>query len=159
MNSRLKNWLQGGAWYLLLELALVAALAAGLAYWTWVFVTPRPVAAPASGLQSELGNGGLLVKPHLFGSASSRVAATDTPSTSKLRLVGVASSGVAEGGRAIFALEGGKSKTARPGEAVLPGLTLREIHPDHAVLERDGVTERLRLERRALRLDPQPGNR
>jgi hypothetical protein len=48
----------------------------------------------------------------------------------------------------VFVLDNGKSKAARAGESIVPGTVLREVHPDHVLLERGGATERLALERR-----------
>jgi general secretion pathway protein C len=134
--------MRGGALQFLprvLDLALVAALAATLAWWTWALAAPAAVAAssyaapaaPASGDGARLRN--------LFGAP-----AAATPAAGPLRLVGVASPR-----QAIFALQGEKPRAARPGEEIVPGTILREVHRDHAVVERAGVLERLSLERTA----------
>ena len=154
MNGRLKNWLQGGASFFLLDMALVAALALSLAYWTWAFVAPRSVAAPAMPAHGELDIARSAAAGQLFG-ARGTGAPLSAPTT-KLRLLGVAAPGDRREGRAIFALENGKSRTARAGDALLPGLVLKEIHPDHAVLERDGRMERVGLERRAASVELAP---
>jgi general secretion pathway protein C len=155
MNGRLKNWLEGGALYFLLDLVLIAALAVSLAHWTWIFAAPKPLAAPAARAQVDSGITGHTAARHLFGVAQGSVAPL-APASAKLRLVGVASPAERAGGRAIFTLENGKSMTAGAGEAILPGLILKEIHPDHVLVERDGLMERFELQRRAASLDLEP---
>jgi len=125
-----------------LDLALAAALAATLAWWTWALAAPAAVAAssyaapaaPAAADGARLRN--------LFGAPRAATPAAAGP----LRLVGVASPR-----QAIFALQGEKPRAARPGEEIVPGTILREVHRDHAVVERGGVLERLGLERDARR--------
>lgn len=135
MNGRLKNWLGGGGPYFLLELALIAGLAALLAHFAWVFLAPSAIGAasyaPPAAAPAEPAFG-----RDLFGTAP-RAAARGA-----LRLVGIASPD-----SAIFTLEGGKSRTARAGEAIVPGAILKEVHRDHVLVERNGTAERLALER------------
>lgn len=146
MNSRLKNWLRGNALYFLLDAALVAALAATIAHFTWVFLAPAAIGASAYATPSLSASGDGTPKRNLFGAGSG--AQAEPVSSSKLKLVGVASPTARQGGRAVFVLESGKSKAARSGESVAPGTILREVHPDHVLVERDGALERITLERR-----------
>ncbi len=145
MNGRLKNWLRGGALFFVLDVALVAALATLLAHWTWVFVAPAAI-GPSAYATPSLAAGDGAPKRHLFGAAHG--AQAEAVSSSKLKLVGVASPTARQGGRAVFVLESGKSKAARSGESIAPGTTLREVHPDHVLVERNGALERITLERR-----------
>ena len=138
MNGRPKNWLRGGALFSLLDVALVAALAATAAYWTWALAAPAAVASSVHATPARADPGGAMVRTGLFG-APQRAAAAGA----KLRLVGIASPA-----RAVFVLESGKAATARAGEAIAPGAVLRAVHPDHALVERNGVLERVALERR-----------
>lgn len=150
MNGRPKNWLGGGSLYFLLDLALVGALAAVLAHWTWAALTPGAVAASSLKPRADERAAAPAIKPHLFGAAQG--AAADNASTSKIRLIGVVSPRVASGeGRAIFAVEGAKPRTAAVGETIAAGFVLREVHADHALVSHDGGLERFRLERRARR--------
>jgi hypothetical protein len=137
MNGRPKNWLRGGALFSLLEVALVAALAATAAYWTWALAAPAAVASSAHATPARADPDSAMLRQGLFGAPQR--AATGL----KLRLVGLASPA-----RAVFVLENGKSATARAGEAIAPGAVLRAVHPDHALVERNGVLERVALERR-----------
>jgi len=143
MNGRLKNWLKGDAVFFVLESALVVALAATAAYWTWQLLAPKAIGASAHVISTARPSGG--ASRSLFGATTREAPAG---SASKLRLVGVASRVQGAGGRAVFVLDNGKSKAARSGESVVPGTVLREVHPDHVLLERGGAMERLTLERR-----------
>lgn len=136
MKGRHKNWLKIP--HHLLDLALVAALACTMAWWTWALAAPAAVAAshaaPAAPSEEDLARARTL-----FGAARAAPAANGA-----LRLVGVASPGAA-----VFARQGGKPAAARPGDEVVPGTLLREVHEDHVLVERNGVLERLALERRS----------
>jgi hypothetical protein len=148
MYGRLKNWLVGGGLYSLLDLALVGALAAVLAHWTWVALTPGAVAASTLKAPADAGSALVPVKPNLFGAAQgSAASATST----RIRLVGVVSPRAASGGRAIFAVEGAKAQTAAVGDSIAAGFVLHEVHADHALVRHDGALERFPLERRARR--------
>ena len=155
MNGRLKNWLRGGRPYFLLDVALLSALALTLAHWTWTFFAPAPIAAPAVHAGDEMELSGYEAARQLFGAAQGALAPAIAPAA-KLRLVGIAAPSAQEEGRAIFALENGKSRIALAGDDVFPGLVLREVHPDHVLIERDGLTERIGLERRAAGVDLAP---
>jgi general secretion pathway protein C len=143
MDSRLKNWLLGGAVHLFVDLALIAVLAISLAYWTWVAFTPRVIGASALSAETRTQEAGAIAARHLFGGGSS-VALADAAPASSLRLVGVVAPV-----RAVFALENGKSRTAAVGEAISGEAVLKEVHPDYVLVSRGGAVERLKLERRA----------
>ena len=150
MNGRLKNWLGGGGLYFLLDLALVGALAAVLAHWTWAALTPRAIAASTLKSRADAGSALIPIKPNLFGAAHG--APAGAASTSRIRLVGVVSQREAShGGHAIFAIEGAKPRTAAVGETIAAGFVLQEVHADHALVSHDGALERFGLERRARR--------
>ncbi len=148
MIGRLKNWLAEGGLLLLLELALVAALGAVLAHWTWAALTPRALAPSALEAPAQTRAAAMPVKPHLFGAAPGSAAPA---SGTKLRLVGVLSPGARGAGRAIFALENGRSRSAGVGETISAGFVLQEVHADHVLVSHDGTLERFRLDRRARR--------
>lgn len=142
MNGRLKNWLEGDAVYFLLELALVAALAVMLAHWTWTFAAPASLAAPSRAVLAA--DAKTDVPRGLFGGAGETARAEAV--AADLRLVGVIAG---PGGRAMFKSQGGAPRIAGAGEAVAPGIVLKEVHADHVVLEKGGALERLKLDRRA----------
>jgi hypothetical protein len=154
--QKLKDWILQEGSILLLELALVAALAVSLAHWTWIVLAPRAIAAPSSLAQPEETRPGALAKRHLLGASTDGVAAGEgsAVSTSRLKLLGVFSRGNSGAGRAILAPESGRPVTALTGEAVVPGIVLQEVRPDHVLLLRDGIVERVNLERRVVEFKP-----
>lgn len=139
MNGRLKNWLDGGGVFLLLELALVAAAAALLAHWTWLALTPRAVGV--SSLKPRADTRSVSANTHLFGTSG----VAETASGSKLKLVGLVAPS-----HAVFFLDG-KSRSASVGDTIASGFVLREVHADHVVVSNNGTLERVKLERRARR--------
>ena len=145
MNGRLKNWLGGEALFSLLEIALVAALAATAAYWTWQLAAPAAVGASARASASHAISSDRPLKRDLFGASG---GAPPAVSSSGIKLVGVASPRAPDTGHAVFRLDNGKSATARAQETIVPGTVLREVHPDYVLVERGGILERLTLERR-----------
>jgi type II secretory pathway component PulC len=54
-------------------------------------------------------------------------------------------------GRVIIARQGSRPVTVAAGESIADGLTLHEVHPDHVIVLRNGVPERVDLERRVSR--------
>ena len=71
-------------------------------------------------------------------------------------LLGVFSGPTPTAGRAILAVEGGRPAFVAAGEPVAEGILLQEVHPDHVVVLRQGVPERIELERRKAQAAPQP---
>ncbi len=164
MNKvRLGSWLRATHWPDLLEFALLAVLAVALAQWTWIALTPRAVAAsahPALPVSSESGHADASVKRHLFGVGTPGLMLQQGAApASSLRLLGVVSPGTAGQGRAIFASERGARKVANVGESLSGGVVLKEVHPDHVVVTRDGAVERIVLDRRAAAALPRQARR
>jgi hypothetical protein len=143
MPNSLGRWLRRGGWIPLLELALVVAIALVLARWTWLLLAPPSAAASAfaSGGEPPVASA---VKRGLFGTPPDAARAGDAPASS-FRLLGVISPGAARGGWAILAPEGGRARAFGAGESVAPGVIVREIGPDYAVLVRGGASERVTL--------------
>jgi general secretion pathway protein C len=124
-----------------LDAALVAALAVTAAWWTWVLAAPAALAASSYAAPAAPDAAAAARMRTLFGVSRAAPAAAGP-----LRLVGVVAPS-----RAVFALQGGKPRAARPGEEIVPGTILREVHRDQVVVERNGALERLGLERDARR--------
>lgn len=124
-----------------LDAALVAALAVTMAYWTWVLAAPAAVAASSYSAPAAPDAAAAARMRALFGAPRAAPAAEGP-----LRLAGVVAPS-----RAVFAVQGAKPRAARPGEEIVPGTILREVHRDHVVVERNGALERLGLERDARR--------
>lgn len=126
----------------LVTVALVLAIAWLLAKWTWVFLAPAPVAAPA------VAEGGLdlAAAARLFG-AEPPPGAAGVASGQGIRLKGVVAPSPADTGAAVFNL-GGKDVAVRLGADLQPGVKLVAVERDHAVIARAGVRERIDLDTR-----------
>jgi general secretion pathway protein C len=127
----------------LLVAALVIALAWQLAYWTWVFATPAPLASVPATREAPPD---IAVASRLFG--GSATASTASASTSGLRLKGVVAPTPGVAASAIFSTGSGKDASIFIGNEVQPGVKLTEVHPDHVIVARAGVSERIDLEAR-----------
>lgn len=150
--NRVTYWILHEAWIVLLELALVAALAISLAYWTWVAISPPRVAAPTSADAPADARTEQLANRNLFGVAATGPATAARIASAGLTVLGVFSGSRSGEGRAIVARQGSRPVTVATGESIADGLSLKEVHPDYVIVLRDGVPERLDLERRAARV-------
>lgn len=152
MMVRLDSWFRQDGMATILEFVLVALLGIALAYWTWVAFSPRPVAVSAfHGAEGDARAPVAPVKRDLFGAAQdgSASAIADAPPSSSIKVLGVIARTGRGKGRAILALDSGKVKEVEAGWQISPGLVLKEVHPDHVIVARNGVPERIRLNRRA----------
>jgi general secretion pathway protein C len=125
----------------LLVAALVLVLAWQLAHWTWVFLAPSGVdrpKPPVSGV--DLG-----VASRLFGGAPSGATAAST--STGLRLKGVVAPSPASTASAVFNA-GGKDIAVMIDGEIQPGVKLAAVGPDHAIVSRAGVRERIDLDTR-----------
>jgi general secretion pathway protein C len=154
--NRLTQWILYEAWIVALELALVAALAISLAYWTWAAVSPAVVAAPSSSTGAEAARSEQIASQNLFGAASQGATTSARGASAGITLLGVFSGSRAGEGRAILVRQGARPATVAAGESIAEGIMLREVHPDYVIVLHDGVPERVDLERRALRAAPTP---
>ena len=149
--NRLTHWILNEASMVALELTLVAALAISLAYWTWVAISPATVAAPMLSAGPGSGRPEQLASGNLFGATSPGVATGPRSAGAGFTLVGVFSGERPGEGRAIFGRQSGRPASIATGESVTEGVTLHEVHPDHVIVLRNGVAERIDLERRVAR--------
>jgi type II secretory pathway component PulC len=148
--NRLSHWIVHEAWIVALELALVAAFAVGLAYWTWLAFSPATLAAPSLPGRGEADRAEPLANRDLFGAAPNTASAARRSSVG-LTLLGVFSGKRPGEGRAILVAQGSRPATLAVGESFAGGAVLHEVHPDHVIVLRDGVPERVELERRVAR--------
>src|ERR1700687_1478204 len=123
----------------LLLAALVLILAWQLARWTWIFAAP----ATTSNVASRDTPVDLAVAATLFGGSAASGPA-GAPSSLKLKGVIAPTPGVSAS--AIFSTGSGKDVAIFIGHELQPGLTLAEVHPDHIIMSRSGVRERIDLE-------------
>ena len=141
-----------GAAATLAVVALVLLLAYQLAYWTWVFLAP----AASSAAPRASNDVDLAAVAALFGAAAP--GQRGGPAAAGLRLKGVVAPTPGTEASAIFSTGSGRDVSVFIGGEVQPGAKLAEVHPDHVLLSRGGVEERIDLEeRRALQAAPRGG--
>jgi hypothetical protein len=144
------------AWIDLLELVLVAALGVALAQVTWLAIAPRTPDAPRALAESAQPQPGALAARQLFGaSVSGSTAKRGAPATG-LVLLGVFSSREPGAGRAILRMQGSRATVVTAGESIADGVELREVHADHVIVLRQGMPERIELERGGSRASAPP---
>ncbi len=123
----------------LLVAALALVLAWQLAYWTWQFAAPARSAPAASG-PAEVDPSAIA---RLFGAdAASGMASS---SVDGLVLKGVVAPTPGTAASAIFAPRAGRDVSIFIGADVRPGVKLVEVDPDHVIVSRGGVRERIDL--------------
>ena len=127
------------AFQAILMVALVLVLAWQLAYWTWRFAAP-PAASEARASAAV----DLAAIARLFGGTAP--ASTKSASTSGLRLKGVIAPTPGVAASAIFSTGAGKDIAVYLGREVQPGVKLSAVYPDHVMLSRNGVDERIDLD-------------
>jgi general secretion pathway protein C len=123
----------------LLTLAAVALLGLVLAYWTWVWFSPRaePRVEPAAAQSSAVASASAI-----FGNVP-RKQDTAAPTGIAIRLLGVAAASGGRRGYAVVQLEAKQILAVEEGEDIAPGTRLAEVHADHVILERGGMRETL----------------
>lgn len=125
---------------ILLVAALALVLAWQLAYWTWQFAAPArsmPLAPSASAAVDPAA----IAK--LFGADASGAAGNSGVDGMVLKGVVAPTPGTAAS--AIFAPRAGRDVSIFIGEDVRPGVKLVEVDPDHVIVSRAGVRERIDL--------------
>ncbi|TFW06578.1 hypothetical protein E4K72_10040, partial [Oxalobacteraceae bacterium OM1] len=126
-------------WSLVASFLLFLLLCASVAYWgLQVFKPPlRPVAAPPR-------NAGPDVPPDaaaaLFGGRPGKVAVA-----SNYQLRGVILSGTAADSIAILSADGKPAQAVRVGTELVPGVKVKEVHRDYALLSDGGAVKRVEL--------------
>jgi general secretion pathway protein C len=139
-------------WTVLLSLGLVTLLCWQLAYWTWLFLAPA-AARPATLATTAPDPARLLDTihaAHLFGASGHDAGPAMTQATTALdlKLSGVFA---ATGKLPAVAIINAGNRGDLPfmnGDTILPGVTLEQVRPDHVVLNRGGVMEKLLLEQK-----------
>jgi len=124
-----------------LLVVLVLLLAWQLAYWTWVFIAPPATRTAAAGASDV----DLAAVARLFG-AVPPVDSGAAASTSGLKLKGVVAPTPGTEASAIFSTGAGRDLAVYIGREVTSGVKLSEVHPDHVIVTRAGVPERIDLE-------------
>ena len=117
--------------------AALIALALVAAYWTWVWLAPRPAATaqPADA-------GGSASAGVLFGNATQERTAA-APTGIAIRLLGIVAATGGRRGYAVVELEPKQILAVHEGDDVAPGIRLTEVKADQITLERNGRQETL----------------
>jgi len=121
---------------------LVIVLAWLAARWTWVFVTPPATAPATAGVPAV----DLAAASRLFG-GDAQVASGPSRGPGGFRLKGVVAPTAGTVGAAVLNVNG-KDVAVPIGGEIQPGVKLVEVEPDHVVISRAGVRERIDLETR-----------
>ena len=121
---------------------LLVALAWQLAHWFWRFSAPPP----RPGVASEASAVDPAAIARLFGAAPPAGSTTSAAASSGLRLKGVVAPTPGVAASAIFSTGSGRDIAVYIDREVQPGVKLVEVHPDHAVVSRNGARERIDLE-------------
>lgn len=122
----------------LVTFAALALLGLVLAYWTWVWLAPRPepraqpAAVPGGGVGSAQGLFGNLQRDQNI-----------APTGIAIKLLGVVAASGGRRGYAVVQLEARQILAVHEGEDIAPGIRLAEVHADHVILERNGTRETL----------------
>ncbi len=145
-----RRWVPG-----LLSAAALVLLTASMAQWTWQLV-PAPksrvipqVAVPAQSDSSTFDLKDLLAA-HLFGQAAPASAPATPPveeipeSSLDFTLTGVVAAGADS--LALIRVNNEPETPFAIGDEIKHGITLREVYPDRAIIQRRGLTEALLME-------------
>jgi general secretion pathway protein C len=110
-----------------------------LAYWTWAWCAPAPLprAMEISGPADRLAAAG-----NLFGRLPGDAQA-EVPSGLAIRLLGVMAAEPQGAGYALLQLDAKKTRLARAGEYLAPGIRLEKVLPQQVILQRNGSRETL----------------
>ena len=132
----------------LLTLALVLVLAMQLAYWTWIFATPKAPLPPRNANVSNPAE--VLARARareLFGpsSASPSIVTTSAQTRGDIVVTGVFAAIGTLPAFAILSVDGQPAQPFKTGDAIRPELVLEAVAPDHILLRRNGVRERVEL--------------
>lgn len=136
-------------WPEMLTFFLVVVLAMQLAYWTWIFVTPKAPLPPAATATNDTRAAlATVVDAHLFGQAGNDAGPPAVASAANMRLTGVFAAIGTLPAFAIISVDGQPSQPVKNGGSIGPGIVLEAVFPDHVLIRRNGIRERLDLEAR-----------
>lgn len=122
--------------------ALVLLLAWQLAYWTWRFAAPVTNDSRGASAQRAVD---LDIAARLFG-GNRAASSSQSASLPGLKLKGVVAPTPGTIAAAIFARPGARDLAVFIDGEVQSGVKLAEVHPDHVIVTRAGVRERIDLE-------------
>jgi general secretion pathway protein C len=120
---------------------LVIVLAWQLAHWTWVFLSPPAGSAAVASRTAP----DIAVASRLFG-GSAPAAEVKSSSYANLHLKGVIAPTPGTVASAVFSTGSGKDIAVLLDRDIQPGVTLVSVEPDHVIVSRGGVRERIDLD-------------
>ncbi|MGN6704988.1 MAG: type II secretion system protein N [Rhodanobacter sp.] len=110
-----------------------------LAYWTWAWCAPAPLPRAMAVAEPP---GRLAAAGDLFGRLSSDAHA-DVPTGLAIRLLGVMAAEPEGSGYALLQLDAKKTRLARAGEYLAPGIRIEKVLRQQVILQRNGSRETL----------------
>jgi general secretion pathway protein C len=126
-----------------LHLALLALAVAIAAYWIVKIVTPAPVAAPPPPPAAAAREANPVMAARMFG-----LVQTTPVAASNLQLLGVFAAG--RSSSAVIAADGKPPRVVLLGQPVSTGVRLAAVARDGVTLDRNGVTQQLKMPPRPL---------
>jgi general secretion pathway protein C len=135
-----------------LVVALVLVLATQLAWWTWRFVAADLRIASSRGTSAV----DLDAVARMLGATHAPLAGA---SSSSLHLKGVIAPTPGSVAAAIFGVTNGRDVAVLPGNEIVSGVKLAEVHPDYVIVTRAGVRERIDLDVHQAKVATAPGGR
>jgi general secretion pathway protein C len=143
--SRMGLWMKTGeaSWSSIFFWRVLGALVLGLllARWSWLLLAPRPTVVS---MTMERGASGQAER--LFGTAATGASLSSGTVLPNVGLVGVFAPGSGRSGFAVLKLDGKQQVGVVVSDEVVDGARLLEVHPDHVLLGRDGLRQRVDLE-------------
>lgn len=144
------RWLPG-----VLSVGALLLLTASMAHWTWQLVQapePRVIPQTSGPAQTDVASFDLqgLLAAHLFGEAAPDSAPVTPPieeipeSSLDFALTGVVAAGAES--LALIRVNDEPETPFAIGDEIKHGVTLRDVYPDRAIIQRRGLTEALLME-------------
>lgn len=128
-------------------IALVV-LAWTLAYWTWVFMTPRPADTGAASAAPVLGKllAEKVVAYNLFGGHGGHAVPGQevVAAASNISVQGIYAARDGRTGFAVLVVDG-RTLSALQGDEFMPGMVLHQVFPDRVEIQRGGQIEVARM--------------
>lgn len=124
----------------LVTFAALVLLGWVLAYWTWVWLAPRPEPRAPAAVQA---GGAVQAAFGLFGAPRGNDVAA--PTGIAIRLLGIVAATQGRHGYAVVQLAAKEMLAVREGDDIAPGIRLAEVGAHRVVLERGGIRETLAL--------------
>jgi general secretion pathway protein C len=124
---------------ILLSFLLFVALCASGTYWTmqWLKPVARPVVAPKQSARADVNPE---AADNLFGGRAAAVVPA-----SNFQLKGVVVAKNAAESIAILSADGKPAEATRVNSETIPGVTVKEVHPQYVLISEGGITKRVEL--------------